>query len=302
MIMVDTQIRQLVKESHLGIEPFEEGCLQPATYDLRIGNLVYSPGESRPDKPIDLAINGGTYRLPPYGSAVLMTYETLSMPRNIVGRFGLKSGFARRGLFASTGPQVDPGFRGKLFISLLNLTPVSHVLKYLDTFLSIEFHTLDQPPEKTYAGPYQGRVDIGPEILQDLVRLEGLNLAQMQAEFTRLAEHIKRWGDLAQRFEEFLAEMSKHTKAIEALAKKVAAAPQPVAPVKAPSARKVSLQRALEEVSKLFQQKGRLFYSQIAETLDLDLGTVLKACAELEKKGIIEEVPVAKTGSKTARE
>jgi len=117
MILVDHQIKDLVAKGHLGIKNFSDDCIQPATYDLRIGPNIYLPGE-HPEKPISLSENGGYHRLSPYANAVLVTYETLNIPNDLIGRIGLKSGFTRRGLFASTGPQIDPGFRGKLFVTI----------------------------------------------------------------------------------------------------------------------------------------------------------------------------------------
>jgi len=212
MILVDHQIREAVRSGKLRIDKFSDDCVQPASYDLRVGHLVYSPSSDRLDKPIDISANGGAHRLPPYGTAVLITFETLGLPDSMVGLFGLKSGFSRRGLHASTAPQVDPGFKGKLFVSIMNLTPVSHIIRYKDTFLSIEFHQLDQRPTKPYEGPYQGREDITPDIFEDLVRLEGLNLTQIQSQFSELSRHLQRWTALAARFDEFLSEMKKQHK------------------------------------------------------------------------------------------
>jgi dCTP deaminase len=298
VVLVDHQIRDAVEQKHLCIENFDETCLQPASYDLRIGSLVYSPSLPNPDKPYDLSKNGGAYRIQPYGSAVLMTHETLKLPSDMIGRFGLKSGFARRGLFASTGPQVDPGFDGKLFVSVLNLTPASHVLSYQETFLSIEFHTLGEKPEKIYEGPYQHKRDIGPEILADLVRLEGLNLSQMQHQFTELSQHVKEWSGLATRFDEFLAVMDKQSTALETLTKQLAAG-LGMGREAGAKARRMTLKQAKTEIVALFRKSPTLFYSDIAEALGLDYETVIKATEQLEKEGIIEASKNEKRKTKT---
>ncbi len=205
MILVDRMIREAVEKGELGITEFDTECLQPASYDLRIGARVYSSSSLTPEKPIDLSANGGQLKIPPYAAAILQTYETLKMPANMLAHIGLKSGLARRGFFASTGPQVDPGFEGKLIVSLMNQSPVSHLIEYKETFLTIEFHRLDARPEKTYEGPYQRKTDITREILEDLVRLEGVSLSHVASQFTELSQHLKEWTDLASRFEEFLA-------------------------------------------------------------------------------------------------
>ncbi len=280
MILVDREIRNAVKEQHLLIRNFDESGVQPASYDLRIGNLVYAP--PNPDQPLDLSTDGGFYRLPPYGNAVLTTHEDLKLPDDMAGHIGLKSGLARRGLFASTGPQIDPGFEGKLFVSVFNLTATSQLLKYLDTFLTVEFHGLESKPEKTYQGPYQGKYTAGAEVIDPLVRLEGVSLSQMQAQFTELQQHVKEWANFAGRFDEFLTELRKHT---EAIARLTAAEGDDRSPLEA---RRLSLQQAMDEVLRLFREKKRLFYSDIMEALQLDLGTVVKACDELTRKGLIE--------------
>ena len=123
----------------------------------------------------------------------------------MVGRIGLKSGFARRGLVASTGPQIDPGFKGKLFVSVFNLTAASHVLTFLESFLTIEFYTLDEKPDKAYEGSYQGQYNITPEVADALARLEGLSLSQMQSQFTELAQHVKEWSAFAPRVDTLAA-------------------------------------------------------------------------------------------------
>jgi uncharacterized membrane protein len=180
---------------------------------------------------------------------------------------------------------VDPGFRGKLFISLLNLTPASHLISYKEQFLSIEFHSLEVAPSKTYDGPYQGKVDIGREILEDLVRLEGLNLTQIQSQFTELSQHIREWSSLAGRFDDFLRGMERQTQTMQQLITTLAgrreASPEP--------ARDVPLEQAVEEILRLFRERRQhLYYSDIAETLRLDLATVVQACEELERRGLIE--------------
>lgn len=288
MVLVDSQIREEINSGNLRIDNFDEACVQPATYDLRIGPLIYSPSVPEPDKPIDISRNGGAHRIPAYGLAVLTTYETLYFPPNLIGRFGLKSGFARKGLFASTGPQVDPGYEGKLFVSVLNLTPAACVVTYKDTFLSIEFHKLDKKPDKTYEGPHQGRREIGPEIIEDLVRFEGLNLSQMQTEFSELSHHINEWGNLAVKFENFLKEMNKQTSAITALTQKIGGIMEGPQETQLRKTRDVSLQQAMKEILDLFRKERSLFYSDIAEALHLDYQTVIKACSRLEKKGLIE--------------
>jgi deoxycytidine triphosphate deaminase len=43
----------------------------------------------------------------------------LRLSTSYVGHFGLKSKLARRGIAASVGIQIDPGFEGPLSVTLL---------------------------------------------------------------------------------------------------------------------------------------------------------------------------------------
>jgi dCTP deaminase len=290
MILVDYQIREAVRSGALTIENFSDDGIQPASYDMRIGDRLYSASAAEPEKPIDLATNGHAYRIPPYGQVVLLTHETLKLPRNMVGRFGLTSSLTRKGLSASAGPQVDPGYEGKLFVTLWNQTPVSHMIEYLDKFLSIEFNQLEKEPEHTYSGPYQGRRDVSSDILRDLVvRAEGFNLNQMQSQFTALASHLEEWSAFVKRADTFIAMMEKHNEIME----KLVNAPQMQLAANGPlpiTTRRTSIKRAMAEILELFKTNRQLFYSDIAEALNLDFATVIEACDRLQKEGRIEGV------------
>ena|SRR3984957_13496885 len=287
MILVDREIREAVRDGSLVISKFSNDCVQPATYDLRIGEHIFVP-TGDPSHPIDISTNGSIYKLPPYGTAVLTTYEDLELPDTMAGRIGLKSGLARRGLFASTGPQIDPGFKGKLLVSVFNLTAASHIFTFLETFLTIEFHTLREPPDNPYKGEYQGKYTITPDVAETLARLEGLSLAQMQAQFTELALHVKQWTEFAPRVDEFLSRLDKHTRAIEELAQKLGNGQQSLSTLTPRVARELSHDEATKEIVALFRENKRLYYSDIAERLNLDFSTVIRICDELEKQGLIE--------------
>lgn len=298
MILVDHEIKDAVATQRLTITEFDDRSVQPASYDLRIGRLVYAPPHS--DKPHDLSANGGAYRLPPYGNAVLTTLEDLKIPKNMLGHIGLKSGFTRRGMVASTGPQIDPGFEGKLFVSIFNVTAVSHVLEYKDTFLTIEFDRLDQEPTNGYSGPYQGKYTLGAEVLDALVRLEGLTLSQIHSQFTELKQHVAEWSALAGRFDEFLTEMRRQTKAFEHFAKRLSIGLAEVQREKPVEVRRLKMKEATDEILTLFRARKRLFYSDIAEALQLDFSTVIRACENLRRRGLIEGASNGKARSKKA--
>ena len=42
MILTDDQIREAVKKEELGIKNFSENCVEPASYDIRVGEFAYT--------------------------------------------------------------------------------------------------------------------------------------------------------------------------------------------------------------------------------------------------------------------
>ena len=67
MILVDREIRQAISSHNLIISEFADDCVQPASYDLRIGKNVFVP-TSDPNSPLDLSNATSHYKLPPYGT------------------------------------------------------------------------------------------------------------------------------------------------------------------------------------------------------------------------------------------
>jgi deoxycytidine triphosphate deaminase len=82
----------------------------------------------------------GSYYIVPRNALVyIRLYETLRMPFYFIGRHNLKIDYVYQGLLLGTGPQVDPGYIGKIYIPLHNLTnqPVEVYLE--ESFVSIDF-------------------------------------------------------------------------------------------------------------------------------------------------------------------
>ncbi len=291
MILADNQIKKLVKDRILKIENYSKDCVQPASYDMRIGNEVFL---TTAREVIDLAKNGGRFTIEPSAVAMVSTYEFLDLPKNIIGRPGLRSELTRQGLFASIGIQADPGFKGRFFINLLNLTSFPISLDHLAPFLSIEFNQLTKEPDKAYEGPYQGKRKITSKDIQPLLAYEGLNLAQVHKGFIELSQNIKTVASLGEKFDKFIelhgkqmAEIMNHnTKLVNEIKKLV----EHITSYQTESTvvlRSLDRDQARKEIEGLFKKGETLYYSDVAERLGLDLEVVVDICSELEDKGII---------------
>lgn len=125
--------------------------IQSASYDLTLGDEYYSKGRIRTLTNIEPFI-----RIDPYDYAIVTSAENANLPRDIAAKFGLTVGLFCQGVILSNGPQVDPGFKGKLFCLLFNTSNSPVVLKRREHHATIEFNKLVEPAPP-YAGRYQGK-------------------------------------------------------------------------------------------------------------------------------------------------
>ena len=190
MILSDRQIREAINNEEIIINPFYEKQVQAATYDLRVGNQ----GATTSTKKIIDIKKDGYLLLKPGDFAIITMFEELQLSNSYVGRFGLRSKYARKGLIATTGPQIDPGYKGKIIIGLTNLTPKPVSVPYKDDFVSVEFHKLDEPCENPYNGPYQGKTELGPEDIAMVVETESLSFSEVLTTLSSLSQNV---GELA---------------------------------------------------------------------------------------------------------
>ena len=174
-------IQRLEQTGQLRIEPFHEDAIQPASYDLRLGKraLISPKGDERGrvvdlDKEKDqmLTILPGQY-------VAILTEEKLELPNDICARFGLKSNLARKGLMAFGGIQVDPGFVGRLAISLFNVGPENIQIKVGTPMVTIEFEKLEEPTATPYSGEYQYQDDFPAEQYNFILSAHTVSLAEI---------------------------------------------------------------------------------------------------------------------------
>lgn len=189
MILTDHDIEEACKKQRIVIDPFESNQVQGATYDLRVGKQ----GATTSTKKIVNLEEDGYLLLKPGDFAIIVVLEKLRLSPQYVGRFGLRSKYARKGIIATTGPQIDPGYDGRLILGLTNLTPRAISLPYKDDLVSVEFHRLEKPRTKPYSGPYQNKYELGPEDIESIVEAEAMTLSEVLTTLTSLSKNV---GDL----------------------------------------------------------------------------------------------------------
>jgi deoxycytidine triphosphate deaminase/guanylate kinase len=107
--------------------------VQPASYDLCVGNIVWCRGKKSDLQPNDVV------RIPPYSYIIVQAHEKARLPNFIIAHYDLKVSLFAQGVILSNGPQVDPGYDGVLLCMLFNGSDIEVGLKCGDHFATIEF-------------------------------------------------------------------------------------------------------------------------------------------------------------------
>lgn len=178
-VLSDHSIREALAAGHLKIDPLDEGAIQPASVDLRLGHSfrifrvtsrpyvdVHQPmedltelvetGDSEP-----FVIHPGTFCL---GA----TMETITLPDDIVARVDGKSSLGRLGLLVhATAGYVDPGWTGRLTLELSNQSQMPIALYSGMRIAQISFLEMTTPVDRPYGSAalgskYQGQTGPTP--------------------------------------------------------------------------------------------------------------------------------------------
>lgn len=119
-ILVDHEIRAEIESGKLVIDPFEDGLVQPNSYDVRLDDRF--GWHERSDEVIDpykcetvlaqvVHVQGESILLHPGQFILGATLERLTLPRDIVGQLTGKSSLARLGVMVHvTAGFIDAGF------------------------------------------------------------------------------------------------------------------------------------------------------------------------------------------------
>lgn len=292
MPLSNVEIEQELAAGNVVISPFDPTMLQPASYDMKIGkNAATVPRNGEPR--VDLE-DKRVLIIPGYAPASIWTMEEIRLPLNMVGHFGVKSGLSRRGLFASVGIQIDPGFSGPLSVSLMNMTPNPATLSYGESFCTLELERLAVPASEGYSGEYQNRKGFTAQELQLILGYKGHGLTDMVDGFEEIRESLKSMGGMARKFDDFLAnytrENQKNARFNRGLLREMKQLVEHILGERVQTIvlRSIPREQAKAEILKLYKDSSEpLFYSDVAQRLSLDLEVVLELCTELEKEGRI---------------
>lgn len=147
-ILAHQQIRSLMK---LGILIYDgdESRVKGASYDLFIDREYLRSGIE--------VVSNDTITIDPLDYIVVGATESVNLPKNICGNFDIKVSMFCKGVILSNGPQVDPGYQGRLLCLLFNTSakvfPIEQNRGF--EFSTIQFNALSKSTDFPYIGKYQ---------------------------------------------------------------------------------------------------------------------------------------------------
>jgi dCTP deaminase len=154
----DNIIRNYVERKMLIVENFDQKYLKQACYELRSSNLYFDLS----NKNKRYTIEGDNYiLLKPKQIIVIITYERLDLPTDIIGRIVTKGSLFSIGILP-VNTYADPGFRGKLGIVLNNASNNYIKIKVFQPIAKIEFSKLQQKVDNPYSGQHGFETEVWP--------------------------------------------------------------------------------------------------------------------------------------------
>jgi dCTP deaminase len=161
MFLSDTDIHEAVKAGEIILEPFDVKQLQPATYDIRLGNTfiindahstkAIDPGKGIYPKTTTVTVKDGEeFVLHPGVSILGYSKEKFGSDKYLIEVNG-KSSLARIGLIVHNSASiVNPGHILNIALELCNLNNVPIVLRPGMEIAQLTFSTLSNPTKRSY--------------------------------------------------------------------------------------------------------------------------------------------------------
>lgn len=162
MILSDRDIKKALEEGKIKINPLFPNSIQPASVDVHLGsdflvfkntnNVCIDPKEPIDDMMESLTIDENRQFILHPGEFVLgMTYETVSVPHDMVLQLNGKSSLGRIGLIVhATAGYVDPGNTLKITLELHNLANLPIKLYYKMPIAQVAFVKLSSQVDVAY--------------------------------------------------------------------------------------------------------------------------------------------------------
>ncbi len=174
MVLPDVELKRMLMDGSLVIDPLDHSCIQPASVDCRLGNHFLVVESNQMDIiTLDSEIkyrefHGDTITVPPHSFVLATTKEFFRIPNDMIAFVEGRSSIGRIGLFVQNAGWVDPGFEGKITLELYNANSLPIKLQADRRICQMVFYRMQQPSERPYQGKYKGQAQaVGSRVFKD---------------------------------------------------------------------------------------------------------------------------------------
>ena len=161
MYLSDVDIKKAVRSGEIVLKPFDEKRLQPATYDIRLGNVfqlsdLYATAFIDPVKRVygkisEVEVKDGNEFILRPGVSVLATSKEFFGSDHYLIQLSGKSSLARIGLMVhNTAGIINPGHFLHITLELTNQNIVPIILRPGMEIAQLTFSKLSSPPKQNY--------------------------------------------------------------------------------------------------------------------------------------------------------
>ncbi|HWW94882.1 MAG TPA: hypothetical protein VN375_16055 [Vicinamibacteria bacterium] len=142
------------------MDAFEPECVKQACYELRASTIFYETGSGREDMRVELGAEA-VYILRPQSYVTIISMESIELPTNVMGRVLTKGQLFSIGLLP-VNTYADPGFSGRLGITVYNASYRHLIIKPGQAIAKIEFSVLPKAVVRPYSGQHGFATGIWP--------------------------------------------------------------------------------------------------------------------------------------------
>lgn len=161
MFLSDVDIKKAIRAKHITLKPFSTSQLQPASYDIRLGNKFITNDENSthyidPVKKIyaktrEISLKDGAEFVLHPGISVLGASKEFFGSDHFLVQVGGKSSLARIGLMVhNTAGIINPGHFLHITFEITNQSNIPIILRPGMEIAQITFSMLSSPPAQNY--------------------------------------------------------------------------------------------------------------------------------------------------------
>lgn len=171
-ILSDIDIKKAIESREIEIKPFSPDSVEPASYDFSIGRVLLAGKGIVDPKKEKIVLRTGDW-------AEIETLESIKLSSSIAATYGIRSSVTRRGIDWFGGPQIDPGYEGRIFVSIFNPTSEGFEIEYNKPFCTVIFHSLTSKTSKPYSGKFQQNFSFPEEDVERMLKMQSPTLADV---------------------------------------------------------------------------------------------------------------------------